>query len=98
MVKLLHTADLHLDSPFSGLTPEEALRRRRLLFITAVCGAPSQASCILQIMTDPLPRVQSHASPVKTSPATGFFHATASFYFAGMRFRHWIVHYWYALP
>ena len=30
MVKLLHTADLHLDSPFSGLTPEEALRRRRL--------------------------------------------------------------------
>lgn len=30
MVKLLHAADLHLDSPFSGLTPEEALARRRL--------------------------------------------------------------------
>ncbi len=30
MVKLLHAADLHLDSPFAGLEPEEALARRRL--------------------------------------------------------------------
>lgn len=29
MIKLLHAADLHLDSPFSGLTPEEASRRRQ---------------------------------------------------------------------
>ncbi len=30
MVHLLHCADLHLDSPFSGLTPEQAAGRRRL--------------------------------------------------------------------
>ena len=24
MIKLIHGADLHLDSPFSGLTPEQA--------------------------------------------------------------------------
>ena len=29
-MKLLHTADLHLDSPFSGLRPEQAAERRRL--------------------------------------------------------------------
>jgi len=28
MLKILHTADLHLDSPFTGLTPEQAARRR----------------------------------------------------------------------
>ena len=27
MIKLIHGADLHLDSPFSGLTPEQAARR-----------------------------------------------------------------------
>ena len=30
MIKLLHGADLHLDSPFSGCSPEEAVRRRSL--------------------------------------------------------------------
>lgn len=30
MIHLLHCADLHLDSPFSGLTPEQAAGRRRL--------------------------------------------------------------------
>jgi len=29
MIKLLHAADLHLDSPFSSLPPEEAARRRQ---------------------------------------------------------------------
>ncbi len=29
MIKLLHAADLHLDSPFSGLSPEQARQRRR---------------------------------------------------------------------
>ena len=29
MVKLLHAADFHLDSPFRGLTPEQAQQRRR---------------------------------------------------------------------
>ena len=28
MIKLIHGADFHLDSPFSGLTPEQAARRR----------------------------------------------------------------------
>ena len=30
MVRILHAADLHLDSPFSGLTPEQAAERRWL--------------------------------------------------------------------
>lgn len=30
MIKILHGADLHLDSPFSGCSPEEAVRRRSL--------------------------------------------------------------------
>ena len=30
MVRILHAADLHLDSPFSGLTPEQAAARRKL--------------------------------------------------------------------
>ena len=29
MVKILHAADFHLDSPFAGLTPEQARARRR---------------------------------------------------------------------
>lgn len=29
MIKLLHAADLHLDSPFSGLSPEQAAARRK---------------------------------------------------------------------
>ena len=28
MIKLIHAADLHLDSPFSGLTPQQAAERR----------------------------------------------------------------------
>ena len=28
MLKIIHAADLHLDSPFSGLTPELAALRR----------------------------------------------------------------------
>ena len=29
MLKILHAADLHLDSPFAGLTPERAAQRRQ---------------------------------------------------------------------
>lgn len=29
MLKLIHAADLHLDSPFAGLTPEQAVQRRQ---------------------------------------------------------------------
>ena len=28
MIRFLHAADLHLDSPFSGLSPERAAQRR----------------------------------------------------------------------
>ena len=28
MLKIIHGADFHLDSPFAGLTPERAARRR----------------------------------------------------------------------
>ncbi len=30
MLRILHAADLHLDSPFAGLSPEQAARRRKL--------------------------------------------------------------------
>ena len=29
MLKLIHAADLHLDSPFAGLSPERAAQRRQ---------------------------------------------------------------------
>ena len=29
MIKLIHGADFHLDSPFAGLTPDQAAQRRR---------------------------------------------------------------------
>ena len=29
MIRFLHAADLHLDSPFSGLSPERAAQRRK---------------------------------------------------------------------
>ena len=29
MLKMIHGADFHLDSPFSGLSPERAAQRRR---------------------------------------------------------------------
>ena len=29
MIKLIHGADFHLDSPFSGLAPDQAAQRRR---------------------------------------------------------------------
>ena len=30
MLRILHAADLHLDSPFAGLSPEQAAQRRKL--------------------------------------------------------------------
>ena len=51
MLKLIHGADFHLDSPFSGLTPEQAaLRRseqRRLLDDLADLAAERQADLVL---------------------------------------------------
>lgn len=51
MLKFLHAADFHLDSPFSGLTPEQAVKRRResreLLFRLADCSNEQQTDLVL---------------------------------------------------
>ena len=52
MVKLLHAADLHLDSAFSALPPEKAAQRRaeqrlvleRLTALSEGCAARSASS------------------------------------------------------
>ena len=30
-IKILHTADIHFDTPFSGMTPKEALKSKEEL-------------------------------------------------------------------
>lgn len=51
MVRLIHAADFHLDSPFSGLTPEMAARRRgeqrQLLSRLAALARERQADAVL---------------------------------------------------
>ena len=51
MLKLIHAADLHLDSPFAGLRPERAAQRRReqrkLLERLAALAAEKQADLVL---------------------------------------------------
>ena len=51
MLKLIHGADFHLDSPFSGLTPEQAARRRSeqrlLLDALAALAREKQADLVL---------------------------------------------------
>lgn len=51
MLKLIHAADFHLDSPFSGLTPEQAAQRRgeqrRILDALARLAAEKQADLVL---------------------------------------------------
>lgn len=51
MVKFLHAADFHLDSPFSGLTPEQAAKRRResreLLSKLADCSNQQKVDFVL---------------------------------------------------
>jgi len=51
MLKLIHAADFHLDSPFSGLTPEQAAQRRgeqrRLLDSLARLAAEKAADLVL---------------------------------------------------
>ena len=51
MLKLIHGADFHLDSPFSGLTPEQAARRREeqreLLDRLAQLARDKQADLVL---------------------------------------------------
>ena len=39
MLKIIHGADFHLDSPFSGLTPERAAQRPQTLMDIATIGA-----------------------------------------------------------
>ena len=51
MLKLIHAADFHLDSPFSGLSPEQAARRRgeqrQLLEDLAALARDRQADLVL---------------------------------------------------
>lgn len=51
MLKIIHGADFHLDSPFSGLTPERAAQRRReqreLLERLAILAQTEQADLVL---------------------------------------------------
>lgn len=51
MIKIIHGADFHLDSPFSGLTPERAARRRgeqrELLDALAGLAREKQADLVL---------------------------------------------------
>ena len=51
MIKIIHGADFHLDSPFSGLTPERAAQRRgeqrELLDRLAALAREKQADLVL---------------------------------------------------
>ena len=51
MLKIIHGADFHLDSPFSGLTPERAAQRRgeqrELLDRLAALAREKQADLVL---------------------------------------------------
>lgn len=51
MIKFLHAADLHLDSPFSGLSPEKAAQRRKeqraLLQELADCANANECRLLL---------------------------------------------------
>ena len=51
MLKLIHAADFHLDSPFAGLSPEQAARRRGeqrlLLDDLAALAREKQADLVL---------------------------------------------------
>ncbi len=55
MIKLLHCADLHLDSPFSGLSlseSETAREEQRELFRTLICAAKNRRVDLLLIAGD----------------------------------------------
>ena len=51
MIKFLHAADLHLDSPFSGLSPDKAAQRRKeqraLLRELADCANANECRLLL---------------------------------------------------
>ena len=51
MLKIIHGADFHLDSPFSGLSPEQAVQRREeqreLLDRLAALARDRQADLVL---------------------------------------------------
>ena len=54
MLKILHAADLHLDSPFAGLSPEQAAQRRaeqrELVRSLADLAAQEQVDLVLLCM------------------------------------------------
>ena len=56
MVKFLHTADLHLDSAFHGLTPDRAARRRQeqRQMLTDMAELANSHSCDLWLLSGDL--------------------------------------------
>ena len=56
MIKLLHAADLHLDSPFSGLSPERAAQRRReqRAMLTELAELSNANGCELMLLAGDL--------------------------------------------
>jgi DNA repair exonuclease SbcCD nuclease subunit len=52
MIKLLHAADLHLDSPFAGLAPEQAAARRagQRQLAAAICQLADRRGCDLVLL------------------------------------------------
>lgn len=56
MLRFLHAADLHLDAPFSALSPEQAARRRAELreLPEAICELANQQNCDLLLLAGDL--------------------------------------------
>lgn len=56
MIRILHAADLHLDSPFSALSPEQAAQRRgeQRLLLRELFEAANQNSCDLVLLAGDL--------------------------------------------
>ena len=56
MVRLLHAADLHLDSPFSALSPEQAARRRQeqRAMLTQLAELANAHECDLMLLAGDL--------------------------------------------
>ena len=52
MIKFLHTADLHLDSPFAALRPEQAIQRRQeqRALVGKICAVCRENACDLLLL------------------------------------------------
>ena len=56
MIKFLHTADLHLDSPFAALRPEQAIQRRQeqRAMVGKICALCRENACDLLLLSGDL--------------------------------------------